>query len=417
MSNFHKRRVVITGVGLVTPIGVGATQTWTNLCAGQSGIGPITRFDATNFPSRIAGEVKDFNPADYIEKKEIKKMDTFIHYALAASQEAVDDAKLKITEENEDRVGVYIGSGIGGLPAIEHYHKVLLEKGPDRITPFYIPMVIINLASGQVAIRFGAKGPNSSAVTACASGNNCIGDAFRLIQYGEADTMIAGGAESTICTTALAGFASAKALSRRNDDPEHASRPFDKDRDGFVIGEGAGVLVLEEMEQARTRGAHIYAEVAGYAMNSDAFHITAPSENGSGAVKCLERALQDSGVNKEDIGYINAHGTSTMADVVETNVIKRVFGERAYNIPVSSTKSMTGHLLGAAGGIESIFTALALREGRLPPTMNLETPDPACDLDYISGKARDVNISAAVSNAFGFGGVNACLVFKGVADS
>ena len=417
MSNFHKRRVVVTGVGLVTPIGIGAAQTWKNLCAGKSGIGPITRFDATNFPSRIAGEVKDFNPADYIEKKEIKKMDTFIHYALAASQEAVDDAKLQITEENEDRVGVYVGSGIGGLPAIEHYHKVLLEKGPDRITPFYIPMVIINLASGQVAIRFGAKGPNSSAVTACASGNNCIGDAFRLIQYGEADTMIAGGAESTICTTALAGFASAKALSRRNDDPEHASRPFDRDRDGFVIGEGAGVLVLEEMEQARTRGAHIYAEVAGYAMNSDAFHITAPSEDGSGATKCLERALQDSGVNKEDIGYINAHGTSTMADVVETNVIKRVFGDRAYSIPVSSTKSMTGHLLGAAGGIESIFTALALREGRLPPTMNLETPDSACDLDYIPGKARDVNISAAVSNAFGFGGVNACLVFKGVADS
>ncbi len=416
MSNLLKRRVVVTGLGLVTPLGIGVTQTWKALCEGKSGIGPITRFDATNFASRIAGEVKDFNPADYIEKKEIKKMDTFIHYALAASQEAMDDAKLQINQDNEDRVGVYIGSGIGGLPAIEHYHKVLLEKGPDRVTPFYIPMVIINLASGQVAIRFGAKGPNSCAVTACASGNNCIGDAFRLIQHGEADAMIAGGAESTICTTALAGFASAKALSRRNDDPEHASRPFDKDRDGFVIGEGAGVLVLEELEHARSRGANIYAEVAGYAMNSDAFHITAPSEDGSGATKCLNRALQDSGVSKDDIGYINAHGTSTMADAVETGVIKQVFGERAYSIPVSSTKSMTGHLLGAAGGIESIFTTLALKEGRLPPTMNIEDPDPLCDLDYISGKARDVKVSAAVSNAFGFGGVNACLVFKGATD-
>ncbi len=416
MSNLLKRRVVVTGLGLVTPLGIGVTQTWKALCEGKSGIGPITRFDATNFASRIAGEVKDFNPADYIEKKEIKKMDTFIHYALAASQEAMDDARLQINQDNEDRVGVYIGSGIGGLPAIEHYHKVLLEKGPDRVTPFYIPMVIINLASGQVAIRFGAKGPNSCAVTACASGNNCIGDAFRLIQHGEADAMIAGGAESTICTTALAGFASAKALSRRNDDPEHASRPFDKDRDGFVIGEGAGVLVLEELEHARSRGANIYAEVAGYAMNSDAFHITAPSEDGSGATKCLNRALQDSGVSKDDIGYINAHGTSTMADAVETGVIKQVFGERAYSIPVSSTKSMTGHLLGAAGGIESIFTTLALKEGRLPPTMNIEDPDPLCDLDYISGKARDVKVSAAVSNAFGFGGVNACLVFKGATD-
>ncbi|GJL53724.1 MAG: 3-oxoacyl-[acyl-carrier-protein] synthase 2 [Nitrospirales bacterium] len=414
MSQNQKRRVVITGLGLVTPLGIGVSHTWEALCSGQSGIGPITRFDATNYPSRIAGEVKNFNPADFIEKKEIKKMDTFIQYAVAASQEAVSDAKLEITQENEDRVGVYIGSGIGGLPAIEHYHKVLLERGPDRVTPFFIPMVITNLASGQVAIRFGAKGPNSCAVTACASGNNCIGDGFRLIQYGEADTMIVGGAESTICSTALAGFASAKALSRRNDDPEHASRPFDKDRDGFVISEGAGVLVLEELEHARARGAKIYAEVAGYAMNSDAFHITAPPENGGGATKCLERALQDSGVSKDDIGYINAHGTSTFADAVETQVIKHVFGERAYAIPVSSTKSMTGHLLGAAGGIESIFTTLALRDGRLPPTMNIETPDPDCDLDYIPGKARDVNISAAVSNAFGFGGVNACLIFKRV---
>ena len=318
MTNHVKRRVVVTGLGLVTPLGIGVAQTWNALCAGQSGIGHITRFDATNFPSRIAGEVKNFNPADFIEKKEIKKMDTFIHYALAASQEAMDDAKLEITQDNEDRVGVYVGSGIGGLPAIEHYHKVLLERGPERVTPFYIPMVIINLASGQIAIRFGTKGPNSCAVTACASGNNCIGDGFRLIQHGEADAMIVGGAESTICSTALAGFASAKALSRRNDDPEHASRPFDKDRDGFVIGEGAGILVLEELERARSRGAKIYAEVAGYAMNSDAYHITAPPDDGSGATKCLEKAITDSGVSKEAIGYINAHGTSTFADAVET---------------------------------------------------------------------------------------------------
>ena len=416
MTYHAKRRVVVTGVGLVTPLGIGVRPTWSALCAGQSGIGHITRFDATNFPSRIAGEVKDFNPADFIEKKEIKKMDTFIHYALAASQEAMDDAKLEITQNNADRVGVYVGSGIGGLPAIEHYHKVLLERGPERVTPFYIPMVIINLASGQIAIRFGAKGPNSCAVTACASGNNCIGDGFRLIQYGEADAMIVGGAESTICSTALAGFASAKALSRRNDDPEHASRPFDKDRDGFVIGEGAGILVLEELEQARSRGAKIYAEIAGYAMNSDAYHITAPPDDGEGATKCLEKAIADSGVPKEAIGYINAHGTSTFADAVETRVIKQVFGERAYSIPVSSTKSMTGHLLGAAGGIESVFTTLALKDGRLPPTINLQTPDPDCDLDYIPGKPRDVNIQAAVSNAFGFGGVNACLVFKTLAE-
>jgi 3-oxoacyl-[acyl-carrier-protein] synthase II len=406
------RRVVVTGLGAVTPLDVGVPQTWEKLIQGQSGVGPITRFDAGRFPVRIAGEVKDFDPADYIEKKEIKKMDVFIQYAIAASQEAVNDAKLEVRDENADRVGVYIGAGIGGLPAIEHYHKVVMERGPERVSPFFIPMVIINLASGQVAIRLGAKGPNSCAVTACATGNHCIGDGFRLIQRGEADVMIAGGAESTICSTALAGFAAAKALSRRNEEPIRASRPFDLDRDGFVIGEGAGVLVLEELEHAKARGARIYAELIGYAMNSDAYHITAPPDDGDGAAVCMERAIQDAEIDKQAVGYINAHATSTFADRVETQVIKKVFGAQAYAIPVSSTKSMTGHLLGAAGGIEAIFSILALHHGILPPTINLDTPDPECDLDYVPHRARPCSIDVAVSNAFGFGGVNACLVFR-----
>jgi 3-oxoacyl-[acyl-carrier-protein] synthase II len=412
MSEWTPRRVVVTGLGLVTPLGIGVPKTWEKLCQGQSGIGPISRFDASQYSVRIAGEVKNFDPANFIEKKEVKKMDTFIHFAVAASQEAVDDAKLAVTSDNADRVGVYIGAGIGGLPAIEHYHKILLERGPDRVSPFFIPMVIINLASGQVAIRFGAKGPNACTVTACATGNHCIGDGFRLIQRGEADVMIVGGTESTICSTAVAGFAAAKALSRRNDEPERASRPFDKDRDGFVIGEGAGVLIIEELEHARARGARIYAEVIGYAMNSDAFHITAPPEDGAGAVKCMEQALKDGGVSKSSVGYINAHGTSTFADQVETQVIKKVFGERAYSIPVSSTKSMTGHLLGAAGGIEAVFSILALQQGIIPPTINLDNPDPGCDLDYVPHKSRVCSFDVAISNAFGFGGVNACLVFR-----
>ena len=412
MSEWTPRRVVVTGLGLVTPLDIGVPKTWEKLCQGQSGIGPISRFDASQYSVRIAGEVKNFDPANYIEKKEVKKMDTFIHFAVAASQEAVDDAKLVVTSENAERVGVYIGAGIGGLPAIEHYHKILLERGPDRVSPFFIPMVIINLASGQVAIRFGAKGPNACTVTACATGNHCIGDGFRLIQRGEADVMIVGGTESTICTTAVAGFAAAKALSRRNDEPEKASRPFDKDRDGFVIGEGAGVLIIEELEHARARGARIYAEVIGYAMNSDAFHITAPLEDGAGAVACMERALHDGGVSKSSVGYINAHGTSTFADRVETQGIKKVFGEQAYSIPVSSTKSMTGHLLGAAGGIEAVFSILALQQGIIPPTINLENPDSECDLDYVPNKSRACSIDVAISNAFGFGGVNACLVFR-----
>ncbi len=407
-----RRRVVITGLGAVTPVGIGVDNTWQAVLAGKSGIGSITRFDASGYACRIAAEVKGFEPADYLEKKEIKKMDTFIQYAMAASQEAVDDAGLKITPDTAERVGVYIGAGIGGLPAIEQYHQVLQDKGPGRVSPFFIPMVIVNLASGQVAIRFGAKGPNSCAVTACATGNHCIGDAYRIIQRGEADVMLAGGTESTICPLAIAGFGAAKALSRRNDDPERASRPFDRDRDGFVIGEGAGVVVLEALDHAQRRGVRIYGELVGYAMTSDAFHITAPPDDGAGAVVCMEKAIRDAGIPKATIGYVNAHATSTFADKVETQAIKTVFGEHAAHLPVSSTKSMIGHLLGAAGGVEAVLITLALHHGVLPPTINLENPDPECDLDYIPGGARQVPIEAALSNAFGFGGVNACLVVK-----
>ncbi len=412
MTERTTRRVVVTGLGAVTPLGTGVEKTWKALCAGESGIGRITRFDPAKYAAQIAGEVKDFDPAQFIEKKEIKKMDTFIHYAVGASQLAVDDAGLKVPTEESDRFGVYIGSGIGGLGSIEHYHTILQERGPDRVSPFFIPMTIINLASGQVAIRFGARGPNSCAVTACATGNHCIGDAFRLIQRGEADVMLAGGAEAAVTPLGVAGFAAARALSFRNDDPPRASRPFDRDRDGFVLGEGAGVVVLEELERARRRGVRIYAELVGYAMNGDAYHITAPPEEGEGAVRCMELAIKDAGITKDQIGYINAHGTSTMADAIETKAIKQVFGEQAYRIPVSSTKSMTGHLLGAAGGVEAIFSALALYHGILPPTINLDNPDPACDLDYIPHRARPAKPIAVLSNSFGFGGVNACLLFK-----
>lgn len=405
------RRVVVTGLGLVTPLGTGVEKTWKAICAGESGIGRITRFDPTGYDAQIAGEVKDFDPAQFIEKKEIKKMDTFIHYAVGAAQLAVDDAGLKVAPEEATKVGVYIGSGIGGLGSIEHYHDVLRAKGPGRVSPFFIPMTIINLASGQVAIRIGAKGPNSCAVTACATGNHCIGDAYRLIQRGDADVMVAGGAEAAVTPLGVAGFASAKALSFRNDEPTKASRPFDKDRDGFVLGEGAGVLVIEELGHALRRGVRIYGEIIGYGMNSDAYHITAPPEEGEGAVRCMELALKDAGINRDQIGYINAHGTSTMADAIETRAIKQVFGEQAFRIPVSSTKSMTGHLLGAAGGIEAVFSLLALFHGVLPPTINLDHPDSACDLDYVPNKARPSAIKTALSNSFGFGGVNACLIF------
>ncbi len=412
VSNPATRRVVITGLGLVTPLGTGVERTWKAICAGESGIARITRFDPTGYDAQIAGEVKDFDPARFIEKKEIKKMDTFIHYAVGAAQLAVDDAGLKVKPEEATKVGVYIGSGIGGLGSIEHYHDVLKEKGPGRVSPFFIPMTIINLASGQVAIRIGAKGPNSCAVTACATGNHCIGDAYRLIQRGDADVMVAGGAEAAVTPLGVAGFASAKALSFRNDEPTKASRPFDRDRDGFVLGEGAGVVVIEELTHALRRGVRIYGEIIGYGMNSDAYHITAPPEEGEGAVRCMELALKDAGIERNQIGYINAHGTSTMADAIETRAIKQVFGEQALRIPVSSTKSMTGHLLGAAGGIEAVFSILAVYHGILPPTINLDHPDPACDLDYVPNQARPAAIQMALSNSFGFGGVNACLIFK-----
>jgi len=408
-----KRRIVVTGVGIISPLGTGIEKNWKGIIEGKSGIRYITRFDASTFPVKIAGEVPDFNPEEYIEKKEVKKMDTFIHYALAASIMAAKDAGLEVTSENAERVGVYIGSGIGGLPAIEHWHTVLKEKGPGRVTPFFIPMVIINLASGQVSIQLGAKGPNSCAVTACATGNNSIGDAFKIIERGDADVMIAGGTESVITPLCVAGFSSMKALSTRNDAPEKASRPFDKNRDGFILGEGAGILVLEEMETAKKRGARIYAEIVGYGMTADAFHMTTPAPEGEGAMRCMNMALKSGEINYEDVDYINAHGTSTpVGDAAETMAIKRVFKGHAKSLAVSSTKSMTGHLLGAAGGIEAVITVLSIYHSTMPPTINYETPDPECDLDYVPNSAREKKIKVAMSNSFGFGGTNATLVFK-----
>ena len=404
-------RVVVTGLGLVTPLGIGVEDTWSGLCAGRSGIGPITRFDTTGFPVTIAGEVKGFDPARYVDKKDVKKMDTFIHYACAAGRMALADAGLRVEPANAERIGVYIGSGIGGLRAIEEWHEVLQQKGPTRITPFFIPMTIINMASGQLAIQIGAKGPNSAAVTACATGNHCIGDAFRIIQRGDADAMIAGGTEAAITPLGVAGFAASRALSTRNDAPERASRPFDRDRDGFVIGEGAGVVVLEALESARRRDAKIYAEIVGYGASADAYHITAPPEDGEGAVRCMRAALTDGSAKPDDVGYINAHATSTMADAIETRAIKTVFGPSP-KTAISSTKSMTGHLLGAAGGIEAVFAVLAIHREILPPTINLDHPDPACDLDYIPNAARRARVDLALSNSFGFGGVNACLLFR-----
>lgn len=408
-----KRRVVITGVGMITPLGIGVEQSWNGLLAGRSGIGKITQFDAANFPTRIAGEVAGFNPEDYIEPKEIKKMDRFIHFALAAAQMAMNDSGLKITDENAERAGVIVGSGIGGLRSIEHYHSVLLEKGPRRITPFFIPMLVVNLASGQISIRFGAKGPNSAVATACATGSHAIGDAFKIIQRGDADAMIAGGTEAVITPLGIGGFNAMKALSTRNDEPEKASRPFDMDRDGFIMGEGAGIMILESLETALERGAGIYAEIAGYGMAADAYHITAPSPNGEGAARCMKMALKDAGVEPSVVNYINAHGTSTKAgDEIETYAIKTVFGEYAYKIPVSSTKSMTGHLLGAAGGVESVISILSIKDDIIPPTINLDTPDPECDLDYVPKQARRTTVNYALSNSFGFGGTNACLLFR-----
>jgi 3-oxoacyl-[acyl-carrier-protein] synthase II len=407
------RRVAVTGVGLVSPLGVGTAENWQALLAGRSGIGPITRFDATAYPSRIAGEVKGFNPQDYVEKKDVKKSDTFIHYALAASRFALQDSGLTIGEGNADRVGVVIGSGIGGLPLIESMHKVLLEKGPDRVSPFFIPGLIVNMAAGQVSIHYGAKGPNTSPATACTTGLHAIGDAFRFIQADEADAMIAGGAEAVITPLSVAGFCSMRALSHGNDEPEKASRPWDAHRDGFVIGEGCGIVILEEMEAAKRRGAPIYAEVVGYGMSADAYHISAPHPEGDGAVRVMRAALRDAGLAPETIGYINAHGTSTpLGDLSEVRAIKRVFGDHAYKLAVSSTKSATGHLLGAAGGLETGILALAVHHQILPPTINLDEPGEGCDLDFVPHQARPVALDYAMSNSFGFGGTNASIVLK-----
>jgi len=397
----------------VIPTGIGVETAWKNVCDGKSGIGLLTRFDANGFETKIAAEVKNFNPESYIDKKEIKKMDLFIQYSIAATKEALEDARLAIGPDNAEQVGVIVGTGLGGLPTIEKYHKVLLERGPGRITPFFIPMLIANLASGQIAIQFGPKGPNTCVVTACATGAHCIGDAFRAIVYGDAEAMITGGTEANITPLTIGGFNAMKALSTRNDEPEKACRPFEKNRDGFVIAEGAGVLILEELQFALRRKARIYAELVGYGYTGDAYHITAPSPEGDGAVRCMRMAIKDAKLKPEDVEYINAHGTSTpLNDFTETLAVKTVFGDHAKKIPISATKSMTGHLLGAAGSTEAIFAILAIRDGIMPPTINYEEPDPQCDLDYVPNVARRKSINVAMSNAFGFGGTNATLVFK-----
>ncbi|MBF0620907.1 MAG: beta-ketoacyl-ACP synthase II [Magnetococcales bacterium] len=407
------RRVVITGAGLVTPLGTGTDKTWAGLIEGKSGLGPITRFDATEYSCRIAGEVTDFNPTDWIAKKDLRKMDLFIHFGIAASEMAIKQAGLIATEENASRIGVMVGSGIGGLIAIQNQAWLVKERGPRRISPFFIPSALINLISGHLAINHGFKGPNHAVVTACATGTHAIGDAANMIRNGVADAMVAGGAEAAICELGIGGFASARALSTRNDDPQGASRPWDKGRDGFVEAEGAGVVVLESLESAQARGAEIIAEVLGYGMSGDAHHITAPEPSGAGAAACMTNALKDAKVNPEQIQYINAHGTSTpLGDVIETKAVKSVLGDAANKVMVSSTKSMIGHLLGAAGGVEAIFTAMALQKGIIPPTINLDDPDPECDLDYVPHTAREVDIEYALSNSFGFGGTNATLVLK-----
>jgi len=408
-----KRRVVVTGIGLVTPLGIGTQQTWNALINGQSGIGPITRFDASDQTSQIAAEVKGFNPEDWFEKKQVKNLDAFVQYAVAAADIAWKNSGLSITADNAHRVGVITGCGMGGLPTIEECHGILLNRGPRKITPFFIPRVIPNMPSGHISMRIGCKGPNLSQTTACAAGTHAVGEAFRHIVYGDCDVAITGGTESVICPLAVGGFSAMKALSTRNDAPQAASRPFDLHRDGFVISEGSGMLVLEELEAAKRRGATIYAEIIGYGQTSDAYHIAAPPENGEGAARCMAAALKDAGLNPEDIDYINAHGTSTpLNDKCETLAIKTVFGEHAYKLAISSTKSMTGHMLGAAGGIEAAFTALTLHTGIIPPTVNLQTPDPDCDLDYVPLIAREANVRTAMSNSFGFGGTNGVIVLR-----
>jgi 3-oxoacyl-[acyl-carrier-protein] synthase II len=407
------RRVVVTGVGLVTSLGIGTELTWQGLLSGVSGAGPITKFDATAFSTRFAAEVKGFEPTAFIEKKDVKKMDLFIQYAIAAAQFAVDDARLAVAPETAHRVGVFIASGIGGFTTIEREHRAFLEGGPRRISPFFIPSSIINLASGQVSIRFGAKGPNSATCTACTASAHAVGDAFELIKRDAADVMIAGGSEAAVCAMGVGGFAAMRALSSRNDDPARASRPFDKDRDGFVLGEGAGILILEELAHATARGATIYCELVGYGMSGDAYHMTGQPEDGDGAVRVMQAALASAGVGPEVVDYINAHGTSTpINDPTETLAVKRLFGDHARQLAMSSTKSMTGHLLGAAGGLEAGISALALRHQILPPTINHDTPDPACDLDYVPNTARPAAVRYALSNSFGFGGTNGSLLFK-----
>lgn len=407
------RRVVITGVGAVSPLGIGNAANWANVTAGKSGIAAITRFDVTDFPVKIAGEVKDFDPELYIDKKEVKKMDLFIQYSLAAAHFAMEDSGLVIDDSNAERVGVLVGAGLGGLPSIERYHDALKEGGCKKISPFFIPMLIINLAPGHISIKYGAKGPNVSSVSACATGTHSIGDAYHMIKRGDADAMIAGGTESTVTPLAIGGFAVMKALSTNNDNPTEASRPFDRNRDGFVLAEGAGIVILEEYESAKKRGAKIYAEVVGYGLTGDAYHLTSPAPGGEGAARCMKMALNGGGVKPEEVTYINAHGTSTpFNDLYETMAIKSVFGDHAKKLMISSTKSMTGHMLGAAGGLEAAFCAMAIAESIIPPTINYHEPDPECDLDYVPNSARQADVKYAMSNSFGFGGTNATLLFK-----
>ncbi len=408
-----QRRVVVTGMGIVSPIGNSLAAAWDSIQAGRCGIGPITHFDASLYATRIAGEVRDFDPKSFLPPKDVKKMDTFIHYGLAACFQALDDSGLDITDDNAERIGAIIGAGIGGVRGIEETAVALHEGGPRKISPFYVPSTIINMLPGQLSILRGLKGPNFSAVSACATSNHSIGIAMRMIQYGDADVMVAGGAEHGASPTSVGGFCSMKAMSTRNDEPLKASRPWDKDRDGFVLGDGAGILVLEEYEHAKARGARIYCELAGFGASSDAYHMTAPSENGEGPARCMAMALKDAGVNAEQVGYLNAHGTSTpLGDLAETLAVKRALGDHAYRTMVSSTKSMTGHLLGAAGGVEAIFTVLALHTGVIPPTINLDEPGEGCDLDYVPNVARQAKVDVAVSNGFGFGGTNGTLVFR-----
>jgi len=410
-----KRRVVVTGLGIVSPVGIGVQNAWSNIVAGKSGITNITRFDASAFASQVAGEVKGFDVTQYLSPKDARRMDVFIQYGLVAGMEAVKDAGIEVTEENAERIGVNIGSGIGGLPMIEDTDAVYHEGGPRKISPFFIPGSIINMISGNLSIMYGFKGPNLAIVTACTTATHCIGDSARLIEYGDADVMIAGGAESCISPLAVGGFAAARALSTRNDDPATASRPWDVDRDGFVIGEGAGVLVLEEYEHAKKRGARIYCEVVGFGMSADAYHMTSPSESGEGAARCMRNALRNAGINADQVDYVNAHGTSTPAgDVAETQAAKGFFGDHVKKVAISSTKSMTGHLLGAAGGVEAVFSSLAVRDQIAPPTINIFNQDPLCDLDYVPNTARNMKIDVAISNSFGFGGTNGTLVFRKV---